>query len=343
MASSARFWDEDRTSLFKELYPNTTNADLAKIFGVSVNAVEHMATKYGLRKVGSDGRGQRWTEDRIQSLISLYPTTSNSELASMFSCSIEAVQSVARRLGLRKDPHWRLNQLRSQAAQIGLQYGKTAGERRRKTFFNEAYFSPPLTNESAYWLGFIQADGCLTDGPKYPRLVIKVALRDASHLDQFLQDIKCNRLAHRTPKGAECRLSSAQLVSDLMDLGVRPRKGQRETFAEITGELFRHYLRGVFDGDGWVSSPLRKQPAVVITGSHGFVIWALEQVRAQVGISGGSVLKDGHASSWNLCITGRYQVEAVYRWLYDGATRWLPRKRERFQRMFEVRRENFCD
>ncbi|GEA17487.1 hypothetical protein [Moorella sp. E306M] len=296
-----------------------------------------------LADVYKDRRGTRWVPERLATLRNLYPTKPNAELALMFGVSETAIRSVARRYNLKKDPEWRREQLAIIAREVAAIYGKINGQRNgpksRRLFFNEKYFSGDLTPESAYWLGFIQADGCINIKPRCQSLTITVALKDINHLRQFLFDINANkppRCYEKPVARSTCELVSSQLVGDLMRLGIKPNKTELGTFPIIDDGLANHYLRGVFDGDGniYIRPDRKLDPTISVAGSRAFAEWMLNLVRSSVGILGGTITKHVKRDIWYVRFSGRNQVLLIYQWLYNNATRWLERKRRVFERLY---------
>lgn len=54
----------------------------------------------------------------------------------------------------------------------------------RKYKVNEDYFKLIDTEEKAYWLGFLYADGCVTQATKYSkRLQVNLSIKDINHLE----------------------------------------------------------------------------------------------------------------------------------------------------------------
>ena len=52
-----------------------------------------------------------------------------------------------------------------------------------KINFNRNFFSKINTQEKAYWLGFMYADGC--NQPEFTRASIQLAISDIDHLKKF--------------------------------------------------------------------------------------------------------------------------------------------------------------
>lgn len=129
---------------------------------------------------------------------------------------------------------------------------------------NHNYFDVIDSEEKAYFLGLLYADGC---NMKH-RSVIKITLQeDDKHiLDTLSKCTNSNRpidyyqLSKKHPKWKNVytyRINSKRLCDKLESLGCVPRKSlilQFPTEKQVPKHLIRHFVRGYFDGDGSVSS-----------------------------------------------------------------------------------------
>ena len=125
----------------------------------------------------------------------------------------------------------------------------------RRCPFNERYFRQITTESQAYWLGFIAADGCVTGGS----LQINLAGKDAAHLKALSDAIELNRsprmgTSNFNTSVARFAVTNEALVSDLMSLGIVPRKSACLKPWSGPPDLMRPYWRGLFDGDGCITS-----------------------------------------------------------------------------------------
>jgi hypothetical protein len=134
----------------------------------------------------------------------------------------------------------------------------------RKHFFNENYFENIDTEEKAYWLGFIAADGCIVKTGDYNsyRLYINLGSSDESHLHKFLKsinayDIKIQNYISTSgfsnkngTKTSRVVLNSLKLCKDLSKYNICERKSYDIEMPEINDKLIPYYLRGYVDGDG---------------------------------------------------------------------------------------------
>lgn len=134
--------------------------------------------------------------------------------------------------------------------------------------FLDNVFETIDTEEKAYWLGFIYADGCVSriDAPKNHKYTFEIALaeKDKEHLEKlrvFFNSKKelSKHISTPSSKPGACnyRLSrqSKKLWTDLVDKGCVPNKSLTLTFPNETilpSELKMHFIRGYVDGDGWI-------------------------------------------------------------------------------------------
>lgn len=201
----------------------------------------------------------------------------------------------------------------------------------------EDFFDVINTEPKAYWLGFLAADGCVhrSVGRQIrTRLHVNLGERDRAHLETFLRDIDSpakigNRAQHCVGFVVTCdRMTTALIVH-----GVVPRKSFRLRFpTTVPSHLIRHLIRGYFDGNGSAFLARGVYPVIAIVGTRAFLL----QTQKEIKINALEHLKTRgsltpHMSVWQLRYNGKYSTTAIQRYLYEGATRWLPRKREKFR------------
>ena len=206
-------------------------------------------------------------------------------------------------------------------------------------------FFSDLTEKSAYWLGFIYADGCIESSRD--RLTISLSIKDLEHLKKFQDDIEAThkisfnkaRYSEKYKYTEKCsiRISSKKIKEDLGKLGCEPRKSLTCKFPKISNEMIPHFIRGYFDGDGSVSivkCKNRKYPMldISIIGTESF----LQDLKIILGFSKEKALKidkrlKSSISIRTLRFSGRFIGEKFYNYIYKDATVFLNRKREKFE------------
>ena len=119
--------------------------------------------------------------------------------------------------------------------------------------YNIKFFSDHNEN-SCYWAGFILADGCIRKNV----LHIKLSKKDKSHLEKFLKSIESNYTIkdyENDYSGASCvSISGNWYKSDLFNnFGITERKTFEVKYPNIPEKYDKHFIRGIFDGDGCIT------------------------------------------------------------------------------------------
>lgn len=220
-----------------------------------------------------------------------------------------------------------------------LPYNKTYG---RSIFFNEHFFHNIDTEEKAYWLGFIFADGSIIktskNMDKYNRLSICLSKKDEHHLEKFTNAIEYpkNNIKHTNCSNlgeypqSYVRINSIAFVNDLISLNCNPNKTFTPSFPnskDIPSNLIKDFVRGYFDGDGCISGKV-KSPVFEITSE----LYAIQQLQ-DILIDSCNLSKTKLRfcrNSYTLRYGGTNQIKKIFHYLYDGATVFLERKYKKF-------------
>lgn len=130
-----------------------------------------------------------------------------------------------------------------------------------KIKFDENIFDTIDTEEKAYWLGFIYADGYISnnDSCVYKNVFeLGLKLSDVDHLNKFNTFTK--HISNNVKTDSyRCRWSvmNKHLWKTLNDYSCVPNKSLCLKFPDIhifnDSKLIRHFLRGYFDGDGCIT------------------------------------------------------------------------------------------
>lgn len=136
--------------------------------------------------------------------------------------------------------------------------------------YNKYYFDKIDSNNKAYFLGFIHADGYISKSfkEKYNKHYYIFRMRiheDDGHILEKLQEemeskITAKYITLKTYKGnyKQCvfELKNKHLVERLIDIYGGDLKDERLTIPEEVrhnSEYLKHYTRGFYDGDGGLS------------------------------------------------------------------------------------------
>lgn len=127
--------------------------------------------------------------------------------------------------------------------------GKTG---RRKHTLNEAAFDDAENNpEAAYWVGFIFADGCVSEASKtgQKRLVVGLNPRDRQQIYNLRSFLQASHAITEGKRLVAITITSDRVVESLGKYGIVPRKS---LIAQVPDSMLwnRDFWRGVVDGDG---------------------------------------------------------------------------------------------
>lgn len=130
--------------------------------------------------------------------------------------------------------------------------------------WNRSIFSSIDTPEKAYWIGFILADGCihLNNLKTFTgHFSIDISGEDADHLKKFAKFIEANENIIQHTKHSitgndlvHVQLCSPTALKDLYNLGIHPKKSEKEEWIETNFPA--DFIRGYYDGDGYIKKDL---------------------------------------------------------------------------------------
>lgn len=199
---------------------------------------------------------------------------------------------------------------------------------RKDNSYNINFFTKITTEEQAYWLGFIFADGCVQGGGRNV-LEIGLSIQDYDHLVKFKNslDFKGEVKTKTNKKHKSCRVSlyGETIIKDLIDKGATPRKSRTLKFpTKIPKELYRHFIRGYFDGDGslYVYEKLNKL-SVSILGTEDFLSTLQEIFMQELGLTKVKIYKHKNITEYK---KSRKDAQKILDYLYQDCTIYLDRK-----------------
>ncbi len=204
---------------------------------------------------------------------------------------------------------------------------------RRRFIPIEDYFSNPNTERSAYWAGFIAADGCIVDYTNRQHTV-KIGLSniDTSHLEKLNIGIPVRLYRN------ECwvEIPSNKIVKDLLKYNITPRKSLTLLFpTNIRNKYIHHFIRGYIDGDGCMSkhsNPKAKNKLRIrILGTEIFLNSLLGHIKLDINRN---LCKRGNGTLREAIICKN--SHQLYQYLYKDATIYLDRKKEKAEYLMSL-------
>lgn len=262
-----------------------------------------------------------WTNDEIIYLKSNYYKYTKKELAKQLNKTENAIQVKARRVGLKK---------------------------KSKYYYRKEYFDNIKTPNQAYWLGFIYADGYVSQEKKKPSTYtvgIEVSLKDKKHLQNFNNDIcgnigittrhRKNNYHGKNIEGDLCviRMYCSEMAQDLIGHGCCLNKSLiKGCPVGVPAAYMRDFIRGYFDGNGSIAYSLNKKvmksylKVTIESGSKNFVEWLSTYLLNKKIVN--NFYKDGERC-FKLQIASK-SAKHFLGYIYDNSERYLNRKYEKY-------------
>lgn len=212
---------------------------------------------------------------------------------------------------------------------------------------DDTFFEHIDTEEKAYWLGFLYADGCVLDYRNKPKsnfkcLTMSLAEHDEGHMYKMNESMTSNYpIKHGTSNGYgyyKVSICNTKICDDLIKLGCVPRKSLILKFPSIDvvpNNLVHHFIRGYFDGDGCIShhSENAKTKAYIFgfVGTKHMIDEIQEILHSELGLTKTKQQPCGKAiqTQWG----GRENCRKFYEYAYKDATIWLDRKHDKFNKI----------
>lgn len=218
--------------------------------------------------------------------------------------------------------------------------------------YNKDYFSKIDTEEKAYWLGFLYADGCVNELVKNGKtqsmnLELTLAEIDREHIEKFAQAIETNvpiKQRVTTCKGKQyvsnrIIISSTKMCKDLCDLKCIPNKTYNVRLPDdsiVPNCFMRDFIRGFFDGDGCIHDKKnQKGLSVSFTGMECMLIDIVNfLVKNKIINVKPKIYKDKRSNACSFFIYGDNNTKDFLDYIYKGSTIYMNRKYELYMSYF---------
>ena len=250
---------------------------------------------------------KKFNKDDVEKMYKEYKTTS--KIAEELNCSKQTICRLMDTYGIKRN----------------LKIGN------KKHFFNEDYFENIDSEEKAYWLGFIMADGCVYIGTgDTKRLQINLKYDDVSHLNKFQNAIDSDYSIQRKEIDknvvAILKVNSTKMCNDLSKYCVIERKSLVCDFPSIKEDLIPHFIRGYFDGDGCISFSInervKKEFSIVGGDSMMTAIGEILKIKKYT--------RESNPNIKLIKTTSKDDIIRIHDYLYKDSTIYLKRKKTNY-------------
>ena len=207
-------------------------------------------------------------------------------------------------------------------------------EDRYKRDVDVNFFEKIDNEEKAYWFGFISADGHI--GKNRNSIKIALALKDKKHVEKFKKSIKSEhsiiirkqKAFNNIFEAAEIVINNKKIHSDLYNLGLRNLKINHLLPKDIPDELMHHYLRGLYDGDGWFTLTPRSRE-LGLGMNKPILEFFNKQIVKFLKIKSRPVKE--YKSIFRYRVAHKDDIKKILDWFYEDATVYLDRKYEKYK------------
>jgi len=311
----------DQYEIIQDYQNNISATEIMKKYGVSLWFVYNVLNKNNIpRKSKVSGLTLENLDSEL--IISLYKQgQSATKIAKQLGCSHTLILDFLDKNNITKTPK---NQLIRKYKQI-----------------KEDYFDVIDTQEKAYYLGLLFADGCVSINKNSSQVEINLQEEDKEILEKFSfavlgeNILKFRDLSKRDKKNQwVLRICNTKMCKQLEKIGCPPAKSLILIWPQwlVDPELQRHFIRGYFDGDGGLKCQIDNSNSYTfqITSTLEFCQNVDKVINTQLTI---------HFTYDNSCengitntirVTGNRQVLALMNWLYKDATIYFERKYQKY-------------
>lgn len=213
----------------------------------------------------------------------------------------------------------------------------------RRYTVNENYFEIIDNERKAYWLGFLMADAAMREYREgYFILSFELSAKDKVVIEEFIKDIDYSGKLTKSKRDENDRvrffIANQFFCKHLLNHGIIPNKTGKESFPNIPKDYERDFIRGFFDGDGYISFKEKEGKRVrskfhIVSCSYDILRDIKEKfenkgiVFSEKALS----LKSGSDIIWELETSTFKNVNSIFKYMYYEDCICLGRKSNKFK------------
>lgn len=180
---------------------------------------------------------------------------------------------------------------------------------------NHNYFTTINTYDKAYFLGLLITDGNITLNENGIR--IEFTKEDGENIFPILDKKtgNTNQLYYREDRNTlRWGLRSKQWKTDLAKYGVVPQKTSTVYLPQIDKNLMPHLIRGLIEGDGWISA---KSPQIGFCGNKQIVTQVRDYLINELNVYPVKILHP-EENLWQVAWSSKKDISAIGHYIYDN-------------------------
>lgn len=274
---------------------------IGQLFDVSITTVFNVLKRYGIQ---TRTHGGIYKLDDTQVCQKYKKGMSCQQIADQYKVTFHTISSILQAHSIVRDNRYKNTQLR------------------------EDYFSVIDSPDKAYYLGFLITDGNVLQKTNAVRLSLHT--QDTYILQRFRQVTKNGNPLYKR-KGRQqiaFNVKSVKWKKDLAKYGVIPRKTFQAYLPILDEEMMPHLIRGMIDGDGWVSY---KSHNIGYCGNKAAVQGVRDYLVSKLGVYNVAVYYMKKSHIWGVQWSSKQDVKVIGQFLYkDKGIYYLTRKFQNF-------------
>jgi len=210
----------------------------------------------------------------------------------------------------------------------------------RKHKCNEDYFEKIDSNEKAYWLGLLFADGYVRkrkqlNGKHKQGGVVGISLKSGDEylLEKLIIDLestyKLTKQIKNNFSSYKLEVNSSKMTDNLINLGCVPNKSLKLLPPNLTDEFISHFIRGYFDGDGSIGR-YNGNLKFTLLGTNELLSWILNFFKQKGIKTNPKICK--RKNIYTIQVNSKLDIELIKNILYTSSNNYyLKRKKEKFK------------
>ena len=207
---------------------------------------------------------------------------------------------------------------------------KTKIKQKTQKPINENIFEVIDTEEKAYWLGFLYADGCVNE--KNNRVELALQEKDYNHIVKYKKFLNSShtigvKIKDKKYKSYRLSFSNAKIKNDLIHLGCMPNKTKKLKFPteeQVPKKYIKDFIRGYLDADGCIRKGTTTDATIEILGYYNFLIGIVQYFNLK-----GHIYNFSHSDVKRFVISGK-QAKVILKHLYNNSSIYLDRKYDKY-------------
>lgn len=242
------------------------------------------------------------------------------------------------------------NKLGLRLGQVSYFISKNIGARSHreansKYYFNEKFFNKIDTEEKAYWLGFLMADGYISKSNNSYKIGLTLSTCDYTHLEKLNKSLESNHpiKTYEPTKSSYSKNSYSRIIyyseimfNDLLKYNLVEHKTNILIPPSISllGNHTSDFIRGYFDGNGSIAhtnTEKNNSYAFKLVSTKNFLDFVNNYIKEKLGFSANKYYKrKDYQEVMSLEFSGNLKTQKILDLLYKNATIYLNRKYQRY-------------